>query len=258
MTNHVLVSIEDSVLRLTLNRPDKKNALTREMYSALADALNNAAGNPDVRAILLGAHGDAFTAGNDLADFGAVASGKLAREELTATLFLDALARTDKPLVAAVQGLAVGIGVTLLLHCDLVYAAQDARLTTPFVNLGLVPEGASSLLLQARIGYARAYAMFALGEPLDGRAAAAMGLVTAALPTAEVQQHALAAAKQLAARPVGALRATKQLMRDPAAIKAIMDRENEIFGARLRSAEVAEALKAFAERRQPNFRDLNE
>ena len=258
MTDHVLVTIEDNVLRLTLNRPEKKNALTRDMYRALGAALSDAETNPDIRAILLEAQGDAFTAGNDLADFSAVASGTLAREDMTSQVFLDALARADKPLVAAVQGLAVGIGVTLLLHCDLVYAAENARLTTPFVSLGLVPEAASSLLLQARIGYTRAYAMFALGEPLDGRTAATLGLVTAALPAAEVRQRALAAALQLAAKPMGALRATKQLMRDPAAIKATMDRENEIFGARLRSAEAAEALRAFAERRQPDFRSLKD
>ncbi len=258
MTDHVLVTIEDHILHLTLNRPEKKNAITRDMYRVLGNALSSAETNPEIRAILLQAEGDAFTAGNDLSDFGAVVSGTLTREEMTFQLFLGALARADKPLVAAVQGLAVGVGVTLLLHCDLVYAAENARLTTPFVNLGLVPEAASSLLLQARIGYARAYAMFALGEAVDGRAAAAMGLVTAALPAADVRQRARAAAQQLAAQPIGALRATKQLMRDPAALQAIMDRENEVFIARLQSAETAEALRAFAERRPPDFRNLKD
>jgi enoyl-CoA hydratase/carnithine racemase len=256
MTDHVIVKLENNVLRLTLNRPEKKNALTRGMYRTLGEALTAAETNPEVRAIVLDAEGDAFTAGNDLADFAAVAAGTLTREEMTSHIFLHALARADKPLVAAVQGLAVGIGVTMLLHCDLVFAAETARLTTPFVGLGLVPEAASSLLLQTRIGYARAYAMLALGEAVDGRAAASMGLINAALPAGEVRPRALAAAQQLAARPIGALRATKQLMRDPVAIKATMDRESEIFGARLQSAEAAEALKAFAERRTPDFRNL--
>jgi enoyl-CoA hydratase/carnithine racemase len=206
-----------------------------------------------VRVVLLEGEGDAFTAGNDLGDFAAVAAGKLAREEMTTHLFLGALAKARKPIVAAVHGLAVGIGVTMLLHCDLVFVADDAKLSTPFVNLALVPEAASSALLQARIGYARAYAMFALGEPVDGRTAAAMGLANAALPASEVRARALAAAKQLATKPSGALQATKQLMRDSAAIAAVMARETEIFGDRLKSPETAEALRAFAERRPADF-----
>lgn len=256
MTEHVLVAIENNVLRLTLNRPDKKNAITRDMYRTLGEALTSAETDDAVRAIVLDATGDAFTAGNDLADFNAVAAGTLTREEMTSHLFLHALARADKPIVAAVQGLAVGIGVTMLLHCDLVYAADTARLTTPFAGLGLVPEAASSQLLQARIGYARAYALLALGDAIDGVMAAQMGLVNAALPAGEVRQHAMNVAERLAARPIGALRATKQLMRDPVAIKATMDRESEVFGARLRGPEAAEALKAFGERRPPNFRPL--
>jgi enoyl-CoA hydratase/carnithine racemase len=147
----------------------------------------------------------------------------------------------------------VGIGVTMLLHCDLVFVAEDAKLSTPFVNLALVPEAASSILLQARIGYARAYAMFALGEPIDGRTAASIGLANAAFPASEVRAKAFAAAKALASRPIGALQATKELMRDSETIAAVIARETEIFGARLRSPETAEALRAFAERRAPDF-----
>jgi len=256
MSEHVRVAIEDGILRLTLARPEKKNALSMAMYSTLGEALSKAETDPQVRAILIEAEGDAFTAGNDLADFAAVASGKLDRKDMTAHLLLEALARADKPIVAAVHGLAVGIGVTLLLHCDLVYVAADARLSTPFVSLGLVPEAASSWLLQARIGYARAYAMMALGETLDGTTAVTLGLANAALPANEVRARALAAAQQLVARPIGALQATKRLMRDGEAIRAVMEREAEVFGARLRSAEAAEALRAFAERRAPNFRGI--
>lgn len=256
MSDQVRIAIEDNVLRLTLARPEKKNALSMAMYSALGNALSKAETDPDVRAILIEAEGDAFTSGNDLADFAAVAAGKLDRKDMTSHLFLHALARADKPIVAAVQGLAVGIGVTMLLHCDLVYVAEDARLTTPFVGLGLVPEAASSWLLQARIGYARAYAMVGLGEALDGVTAAAIGFANAALPAGEVRSRALTAAQQLAARPIGALQASKRLMRDAAAIKATMDRESEVFGARLKSAEAGEALRAFAERRPPNFRSI--
>lgn len=253
MTEHVRIALEDGVLRLTLARADKKNALTQPMYAALGNALTRAEGDPAVRAVLLEAEGDAFTAGNDLGDFAAVAAGKLAREDMTTHQFLDAMANARKPIVAAVQGLAVGIGVTMLLHCDLVFVADDAKLSTPFVNLALVPEAASSALLQARIGYARAYAMFALGEPIDGRTAASIGLANAALPASEVRAKALSVARLLATKPMGALQATKQLMRDGAAIAALMAKESEIFGARLKSPETAEALRAFAERRPPDF-----
>jgi enoyl-CoA hydratase/carnithine racemase len=251
--SHLLTSVEDGVLRLTLNRPEKKNALTNAMYGELAAALDRAEADPHVRAVLFEAEGDAFTAGNDLGDFAAVATGSLAREDMKSTQFLSALARAQKPYVAAVQGLAVGVGTTMLMHCDLVYIAEDAKLTTPFVNLALVPEAASSWLLPARIGYARAFAMFALGEPVDGKTAAAIGIANQALPKSEVRAKALAAAKVLATRPAGALAATKRLMRDAQAIQARMSEEGAIFGARLKTAEAAEALRAFAERRAPDF-----
>jgi len=256
MTEHVRVLVEDGVLRITLARAEKKNALTNAMYAALAAALERAEADATIRAVLLDADGDAFTAGNDLADFAAVAAGTLDRKDMKSTLFLNALARARKPYVAAVQGLAVGIGVTMLMHFDLVFVAEDARLSTPFVNLGLVPEAASSWLLPARIGHARAFAMFALGESIDGRTAASIGLVTAALPTQEVGAKALLAARALAARPPAALQATKQLMRDATAIAKVMDREREVFGERLESAEAMEAFLAFRERRAPDFSKL--
>lgn len=253
MTEHVRISMDEGVLRLTLARPEKKNSLTLAMYTALGDALARAETDPSVRAVLFEAEGDVFSAGNDLGDFAAVASGKISREQMTTSSFLDALAKARKPYVAAVQGLAVGIGVTLLLHCDLVFVAEDAKLSTPFVNLALVPEAASTVLLPARIGYARAFAMFALGEPIDGRTAANIGLANAAVSANEVRAKALAAAKLLASKPSGSLQATKQLMRDGQAIAAIMARESDIFTARLKSPETAEALRAFAERRPPDF-----
>jgi enoyl-CoA hydratase/carnithine racemase len=254
MSEHVRVAVDDGVMRLTLNRPEKKNALTGAMYTALGAALDRAEAEQDIRVVLFDAEGDAFTAGNDIADFAAVAAGIVPRSEAKGHILLGALARAQKPYVAAVQGLAVGVGVTMLLHCDLVVVAEDAKLSTPFVNLGLVPEAASSLLIPARIGYARAYAMFALGEPIDGRTAATLGIANAALPAGEVRAKALEMARKLATRPAGALQATKRLMRDADAIAAVMARENEVFGQRLKSAEAAEAFKAFAERRAPDFR----
>jgi enoyl-CoA hydratase/carnithine racemase len=253
MTDHIRVRTEDAIMRITFARPEKKNAITNAMYAALGEALTSAENDAAVRVVLFDAEGDAFTAGNDLGDFAAVASGALDRSEMKAHTFLSALARAQKPYVAAVQGLAVGVGTTMLMHCDLVYIADDARLTTPFVNLALVPEAASSWLIPARIGHARAYAMFALGEPVDGKTAVAIGLANASLPASEVRAAALSAARALAQRPLGALRATKQLMRDAATIEKVMARESEIFGARLRTAEAAEAFTAFAERRPPDF-----
>lgn len=253
MSEPVIVAVDSGVMTLTLNRPDKKNALTNAMYATLGEALARAETDASVRVILIQAEGDAFTSGNDLGDFAAVASGALKREDMKSGLFLSGLARAPKPIVAAVQGLAVGIGVTMLLHCDFAYVADDAKLSTPFVNLGLVPEAASSMLLPARVGYALAFRMFALGEPIDGKTAAAMGMVTASLPAGEVRAIALATAKKLAGKPVGALKAMKGLLRDPALIQAQMSKEGEIFGARLKSPETAEALRAFAEKRAPDF-----
>jgi enoyl-CoA hydratase/carnithine racemase len=253
MTDHVRVEVEQGIMTLTLNRPDKKNALTNAMYGALADALKRAEEEAGIRVVLFQAEGDAFTAGNDLGDFAAVAAGKLKREDMKSGQFLAALARAQKPLVVAVQGLAVGIGLTMLLHCDLVYVSEDAKLSTPFVNLGLVPEAASSMLLPARIGYARAYQMFALGEIVDGRTAANIGIANAAVPVAELRTTARAAAKKLTSKPLGALKAMKGLLRDANQIQATMNREGEIFGARLKSAETAEALTAFAQKRAPDF-----
>src|SRR6266567_2616913 len=169
MTEHVKTEIAAGIMTLTLARPDKKNALSNAMYSALSDGLELAEKDPSVRVVLFQGDGDSFTAGNDLADFSAEANGKSAGESQAAR-FIGNLARATVPLVAAVQGNAVGVGTTMLLHCDLVYLTDTARLITPFVNLALVPEAASSWLLPARIGHVRAYAMFALGEPLDATA----------------------------------------------------------------------------------------
>jgi enoyl-CoA hydratase/carnithine racemase len=253
----IRVTIEANIMRIALVRPEKKNAITNAMYGLLAEALRRAETDVAVRVVLFEADGDAFTAGNDLNDFAAVATGKVAAHELHVHSFLEALAQGEKPYVAAVHGLAVGIGVTLLMHCDLVYVAEDARLSTPFVNLALVPEAASSWLLPARIGHARAFAMFALGDSIDGVTAVRLGLANEAFLAADdVKAKAWAAALTLANKPIGALRATKRLMRDAEVIAAVMAKEIETFSERLSSAEAQEAFRAFAERRAPDFRKL--
>ena len=256
MTEHVRVALDSGVLVLTLARPEKKNALTNAMYEVLVREMKRAEADPAVRVVLFQAEGDSFTAGNDIMDFVAAATGAKPRESLGASPFLQALAHATKPYVAAVQGRAVGVGTTMLLHCDVVVIAEDAQLTTPFVNLALVPEAASTWLMPARIGYARAYAMFALGQPVDGKTAVQIGIATLAVPAAEVQKRAMEMARALAAKPAGALKTTKQLMRDAAAIVAVMEREGAEFAERLKSPEAAEAFRAFAERRPPDFSKL--
>ena len=251
---HVLLEKRGGVLTLTINRPEKKNALTRAMYAALGQAIDGAANDPQVRCVLIQANGETFTAGNDLADFMAVNSGDGDAGRAEANPLLAALARATVPLVAAVQGRAVGVGTTMLLHCDLVFVAEDALLTTPFVNLALVPEAASSLLLPARIGHARAFAMFVLGEAVDGVTAAAWGIANVAVPAVELRARARAAAEAIAARPPSAVAITKALMREAAEVlTARMAQEGVHFTAQLKSPEAAEAFAAFAQKRAPDF-----
>ena len=247
----VKITSDAGILTLVLDRPAKKNALTDAMYGALADALQSSEADPKIRVVVLRAEGDMFSAGNDVGEFAAIALGGPAPRHVGR--FLEALATATKPIVAAVQGRAVGIGTTMLLHCDYLVLADDAQLITPFVNLALVPEAASSFLLPARIGYARAFAMFALGEPLAAADALAWGLANRVVP----REGLVAAAEQVAARlarqPLGALIATKRLLRPHDAIARHLEIESKAFLERLRSPEAAEAFRAFAERRPPDF-----
>lgn len=251
MTEHIRITLDNGVLEITFARADKKNALTNAMYRTAREALERAQNDDDIKMVLFNADGDAFTAGNDLGDFTRVASGQ--GEEPQAHHFIEALGRAEKPLVAAVPGIAVGVGTTMLLHCDLVYVADSAKLLAPFVNLALVPEAASSLLLPQRIGYVRAFGMFALGEAVTGPEAVALGLANKVLPRAEVLDAARSAARALAQKPAGSLMATKKLMRDTATLLARMQQEGTVFAERLRSDEAREAFAAFAERRAPDF-----
>ena len=243
----IKASLHEHTFRLTFSRPEKKNALTSEMYRALTEHLLRAESDPAVRAVIFDAEGDAFCAGNDLNEFAAVAAGGAQPQEVRA--FLYALASATKPYLAAVQGKAVGIGATLLLHCDVVFLAQNAQLSTPFVNLGLVPEAASSLLLPARIGHVQAFEMFALGQAIDATKALALGIANAIVPADQLHARVIATAGALSTRPIGALQATKKLMRDARRLHSVMDQEIEVFAERLKSAEALAALKAFAKRR---------
>jgi enoyl-CoA hydratase/carnithine racemase len=252
MTEPVLVEKSNQLLVLTLNRPEKKNALTRGMYQTLATQINDANSDADIRCILLQANGDMFTAGNDLADFAAVNSGAVPGQE-DGNPFLAALGAARKPLVAAVNGRAVGVGFTMLLHCDMVFVSEDAALTAPFVNLALVPEAASSMLLPLRIGHARAFEIFVLGEPVPANKAVEWGIANRAIPPADLHKVARAAALAIASRAPSSVAATKRLLRDETALRERMSAEQEHFMRQLRSPEFKEAITAFSERRAADF-----
>jgi enoyl-CoA hydratase/carnithine racemase len=250
--SEVVVSRAGGVLEARLDRPAKKNALTFAMYAALTEALQQAQADPSVRAALITASGETFCAGNDIADF------LKPRDDFGAappSRFIEALVGFDKPLVAAVQGPAIGIGATMLLHCDLVYATTTARLRMPFVSLGLVPEAGSSLLLPRRVGDAVAAEILLLGAWLDAQRAKELRLVNAIVPsTGELAPFARARAEELAACPPRALRMTRALLRgDPEALRARIRSEAASFAACLNSPEAKEAFTAFLERRPPDF-----
>jgi len=255
MSDHILIEKSGGVLTLTMNRPEKKNALTRAMYQALGDAIDQAEFDKDVRCVLIQANGDMFTAGNDISDFAAVNAGDSSANEARrgGNPLLAALARAKTPLVAAVNGRAVGVGTTMLMHCDLVYVAENALLTTPFVNLALVPEAASSITLPSRIGHARAFSMFVLGEAVDAKKALDWGIANEIVPLDQLRAKARAAAEAVAARPPAAVAITKALMREETRLAQRMDEEGAHFAAQLKSPEAKEAFAAFAEKRVPDF-----
>jgi enoyl-CoA hydratase/carnithine racemase len=251
MTDDILISSDGPVLALRFNRPHKKNAITAAMYSALAEGLEAAAADPAVRVATVTAQGDTFTAGNDLKDF---MEAPPVGQDQPVFRFLRAVSTFPKPLVAGVSGAAVGVGTTLLLHCDLVVAAPSATFSLPFVDLALVPEAASSMLLPRLIGPQRAAKHLILGEPFDAETALAYGLVTEIVAEAELQPRVDTIARRIAAKPPEAVRLTKALLRAPEeAIDARMAREGEAFAGRLQSAEAMEAFRAFFEKRPPDF-----
>jgi enoyl-CoA hydratase/carnithine racemase len=244
---HILVSRDGAVVEIRFNRPEKKNAITNAMYGAMADAVAEAQRDDGVRVVLFTAAGDFFSAGNDIKDFAAQASGAFEGPRHVGR-FLEEVINAEKPIVAAVQGHAVGVGTTMLFQCDLVYVAENARLTVPFIDLGVVPENASSLTMVDRLGHTRAFALFGLGEPLLGEDAAAWGLANAALPSGEVEPRARDAAQRLARKPPESMKLTKRLMRNRKALMARMREEGEIFAQRLRSPEAIAAFATFLQR----------
>ncbi len=248
----IRVQTENAVTTIAFDRADKKNAITAAMYAALVDALAAAADDPAVRCVVVHGSDQVFTAGNDVQDF---LMNPPHGEDSPVSRFLRGIATFGKPLLAAVNGPAVGVGTTMLLHCDLVYAGESARFSTPFAQLGLCPEAASSLLLPSVAGYQRAAQALLLGEPFGPQQAREMGFVNAVLPDGETIPHTLAQAGKLARLPASSLRVTKRLMKQgqQEAIARQMSAEGAEFGVMLRSPEAREAFAAFLGKRKPDF-----
>jgi enoyl-CoA hydratase/carnithine racemase len=249
---NVRTGVLNGVATVEIARPEKKNALTVEMYQAMADAILDAQLDASVRALLITGQPGIFTSGNDLEDF---MRRPRAGEDSPVFQFMRALIGCDKPVVAAVTGPAIGIGVTMLLHCDLVFVADDARLAMSFTGLGLVPEFGSSLLVPALMGPRRAAEKLLLGEPFTAENAVECGIANAVLPAGEVMAHARRVAERFNALPPGAVQETKRLLRTPQreAVLAAVQREALSFGQRLASPEAREAMQAFLEKRRPDF-----
>jgi len=250
--SNILKALDGGVLRIQFDRADKKNAITAAMYQALADALREAERDDTVRVALVYGAPDVYTAGNDLQDF---LASPPSSTDAPVFQFLSAIRDFPKPLVAAVSGLAVGIGTTMLLHCDLVYCAPGTRFSVPFVNLGLCPEAGSSFLLPRLAGYQRAAELLMLGDPFDAEVAKEIGLVNAIVAADSLLDVAVAAAQKLAAKPAASLRATKELIKKGTceSVRVAMAEENEVFRQRLHSPEAKEAFTAFIEKRAPDF-----
>jgi enoyl-CoA hydratase/carnithine racemase len=248
----IKTAVIDGVATIEIARPEKKNAITGAMYTALANAFDAAREDAAVRAILLTGQPGIFTSGNDIEDF---VQRPASLEQAPSFAFMKALMNCDKPVVAAVTGAAIGIGTTMLLHCDFVYVSDEARLAMPFVGLGVVPEFGSSLIVPQLMGNARAAEKLLLGEPFTAAEAVECGIANAVLPADEVVRHARRVAERFNALPPGAVRETKRLLRRArsAALLETIAVEGQVFGQRLQSPEAKEAFSAFFEKRKPDF-----
>ncbi|HKT96723.1 MAG TPA: enoyl-CoA hydratase [Paraburkholderia sp.] len=256
MSNEILIARENGVMTITINRPERKNALTPAMYQAMTEVLASAQEDAAVRAVLLRGHAGIFTAGNDIEDF---LKSPPTGGDSPVSRFLKTIATFEKPLVAAVAGAAIGVGTTLLLHCDMVYAADTARFAMPFAQLGLCPEAASSLLLQRVAGYQGAAEKLLLGDTFDAVEAHRMGFVNRVLPAVELDAFVSVQLAKLVALPASSLRVTKALMKRASEheIKTQMSEEAVHFVKMLLAPEAREAFTAFLEKRKPDFRQFD-
>src|SRR5499433_1746845 len=250
--SNIVTERTGAILRVQLNRPAQKNAMTSSMYTSMADILNEADKDDAIRVVLWHGAGNAFCAGNDVVDF---LKNPPRPDAFPQGLLMEAFVRFEKPIVVAVQGAAIGGGTTMLTHCDFVYAGESAKFQMPFINLALVPEFGSSYSIPARIGYLRAAELIQLGHPFDAKRAVELGLATQVVPAPNLLATAAATAQKLAEKPAQALQACKRLMRQ--STRELLQRaarsENEVFSAQLRSPDTKEALSAFLEKRAPDF-----
>jgi len=257
MTDLVLVDVSDGVQTVRMNRPDKKNALTTAMYAVMADALDAANASKDIKCtVFLGVPG-CFTGGNDIPDFIAAASGASGLSDTPVLRFLRGLALSEKPILAGVDGVAVGLGTTMMFHCDLVFATENALFKAPFLDLGLIPEAGSTLIGPALMGQQRSFELLCYGEPFSAEDGRLAGFVSRVVGSAELEDKVREAALRVAAKPPEALQMSRRLMRgDTDAILARIEQETASFGHRLKSAEAREAFTAFMEKRPADFSKL--
>jgi enoyl-CoA hydratase/carnithine racemase len=252
MTTHLIVTNEDAVRMITLRRPEKKNAITQDMYRGMSEAIDSAQTDPSIRCIIISGGLGAFTAGNDLEDFLKDGTSNTAAPRASnAVKFLYSLVHNEKPIIAAVDGIAIGIGTTMLFHCDYVLASSITTFSTPFIHLGLVPEGASSLLAPRALGHQRAFAMLVMGRTLTAEDARAAGFVNTIVEPGHVEAEARKAAREICALPAEAVAISRKLLRlPPEELTRRIDQESHLFGERMRSPEAVAAFKTFLSRRK--------
>ena len=252
MTEHLIVSDEDATRVITLRRPEKKNAITQDMYRAMSDAIDKAQNNPDIRCIIITGGSGVFTAGNDLEDFLKDGTSNTdAPRASNAAKFLYSLALNTKPVIAAVDGVAVGIGTTMLFHCDYVLASKTATFSTPLIHLGLVPEAASTLLMPRTMGHQRAFAMLVMGRTIDADHAREAGFVNEVVAPGHTEAEARKVAREICDLPAEAVAMTRRLLKlTPEDMTRRIDQEAHLFAERMRSREALAAFKAFASRRK--------
>ncbi|WP_441243435.1 crotonase/enoyl-CoA hydratase family protein [Tardiphaga sp. 768_D3_N2_1] len=252
MTEHLIVTDEDATRVITLRRPEKKNAITQDMYRAMSDAIDTAQNNPAIRCMIITGGSGAFTAGNDLEDFLKDSAAKAeAPRASNAVKFLYSLAQNTKPLIAAVDGVAIGIGTTMLFHCDYVLASTTASFRTPFIHLGLVPEGASSLLFPRTMGHQRAFAALVMGRAMDAEDGKAAGFVNEIVAPGHTEVEARKVAREICALPAEAVAISRKLLKlPPEDLTRRIDQESHLFGERMKSQEAIAAFKAFFARKK--------
>jgi enoyl-CoA hydratase/carnithine racemase len=247
MSEHIIVTDEDSTRTITMRRPQKKNTLTQEMYLAMSDAIDTAQSNPAIRCLVLTGNSGVFTAGNDISDFQQAATAKDdGARPRNAVIFLQSLVNNKKPIIAAVDGIAIGIGTTIVFHCDYVIASTTTTFQSPFIQYGLVPEGASSLLLPRMVGHQRAFSMLVMGRPMSAQDAQAAGLVNTVVRPGHAIVEGRKVAREICALPADAVAISRKLLKLPTEdLVRRMDQENHFFGERMRSPEAIAAFQNF-------------